>query len=96
MDRAAKLWIQFKEIQRKQCQHITISVYALGRDLFRTLSNIYDGKFFKKVFFFFYLHIYTFKTTKYNHQVRKYQCTWDPSKKGLNKEQRIIIYENIC
>ena len=46
-------------------------------------------------FFFFYLHIYTFKTKKYNQQVRKYQCTWDPSKKGLNKEQRMIISENI-
>ena len=46
-------------------------------------------------FFFFYQHIYTFKTKRYNHQVGKYQCTWDPSKKGLNKEQKIIIYENI-
>ena len=32
---------------------------------------------------FFYLHIYTIKTKKYNHQVHKYQCTWDPSKKRL-------------
>ena len=42
-------------------------------------------------FVFFYLHICTFKQKKYNHQVRKYQCTWDPSKKRL--EQRILIYE---
>ena len=30
--------------------------------------------------YFFYIHIYTFKQKKYNHQVHKYQCTWDPSK----------------
>ena len=35
---------------------------------------------------FFYLHIYTIKTKKYNHQVRKYRCAWDPSKKRV--EQR--------
>ena len=29
------------------------------------------------------LHIYTFKQKKYNYQVRKYQCTWNPSKKRL-------------
>ena len=31
------------------------------------------------VVFFFDLHIYSFKTKKYNHQVGKYQCTSDPS-----------------
>ena len=45
-------------------------------------------------FFFLSTHLYI-KTKKYNQQVCKYQCTWDPSKKGLNKEQRMIISENI-
>ena len=49
----------------------------------------------KIYYYIFFLHIYTFKTKKYNYQVRKYQCNWDPSKKGLNKEQRMIISENI-
>ena len=55
-----------------------------------------DFYYYYYYYYYYYLHIYTLKTKKYNHQVHKYQCTWDPSKKGLNKEQRMIIYENIC
>ena len=36
----------------------------------------------------FYLHIYSFKTKKYNHQVRKYQCTSDPCQKRLDTKNR--------
>ena len=39
--------------------------------------------------FNFHLHIYTFKAKKYNHQIREYECTWNPREKGL--EQRMII-----
>ena len=38
---------------------------------------------------FFDLKIYTFSTKKNNHQVRKYQYTWDPRKKGLKKESQL-------
>ena len=54
--------------------------------------------FFVVLFFCCFFLIYTFthlKQKNYNHQGCKYQCTWDPSKKGLNKEQRMIISENI-
>ena len=52
--------------------------------------------FYYLVNFFFFVYTFThLKQKKYNHQVRKYQCTSDTSKKGLNKEQGIIIYDNI-
>ena len=46
-------------------------------------------------FLFFFYRFTQLKQKKCNHQVRKYHCTWDPSKKGLKKEQRMIISENI-
>ena len=47
------------------------------------------------VLFFLSTHLHILnKKIEYNHQVHKYQCTWDPSKKRL--EQRMSINETVC
>ena len=56
-------------------------------------QQLEEGKYDGFSFIYTFTHL---KQKKYNHQVRKYQCTWDPSKKALNKKQRMKIYENIC